>query len=43
MDRNQATSGTLLGLFVGSGCSALIYEVASRRRPVVLVTGAGNE
>ncbi|MDB5343683.1 MAG: Spermine synthase [Schlesneria sp.] len=27
MDRNQATSGTLLGLFVGSGCSALIYEV----------------
>jgi len=27
MDRNRSTNGILLGLFVGSGCSALIYEV----------------
>ena len=27
MDGNQKTNGILLGLFVGSGCSALIYEV----------------
>jgi spermidine synthase len=27
MDRNRVTNGMLLGLFVGSGCSALIYEV----------------
>src|SRR5271169_6724851 len=27
MDRDQRTNGILLGLFVGSGCSALIYEV----------------
>jgi spermidine synthase len=27
MDRNRAANGVLLGLFVGSGCSALVYEV----------------
>ena len=27
MDRDRVTNGILLGLFVGSGCSALIYEV----------------
>lgn len=27
MDRNRASSGILCGLFVGSGCAALMYEV----------------